>query len=609
MFHVRRHILPVISLVILLALELPLGPRSVASAQTDNQSGLYGSVPTVPRIDSLSVTTLDRSGRVRILGANFGGPQGGSSVLIGGLTAFVSTWSETSITAYVPEGAALGTVPVMVITGAGSSNIASLNITARQPNAQAKWRFQMDAMYAVPRPAIGPDGTVYAVDVSNHLYALSPNGGLIWLVNGAGEKGVDVGADGTIYTGSEDSISAYNPDGTLKWRFIQNPRAMILLGPNVGPDGNIYAVSTEGMGVMSLTPQGQLRCNTFEPYDRGIVDYQEVVFGMNAGSLQNYFVANRHFKGSGANCGTAFAITNDSRLQPVVGPDNTVYVGGMRFSPNGALINSAVFPGPINSVSPADVGSDGRVYVIQNGTTLHVMNADLTARFSANVGSLLTTPRVDPLNRMLILGGADNYGMSGYIQAISVTNGTVLWRLQLQDENGNYNAVRSPARFTRDGSTAYLTTNMFGPNQDIELYSYVYALQLGPGAPTPTVTATASPTPLPTVTTTPKVSPTPLPTQTATTTVSPTPLPGPDTVTISSAEYTLSSRRLVVNARSTNPSAILTAHLTSTGQLIGTLSNLGGGNYRGQFKWSTNPQNITVRSNLGGAATATVILR
>jgi hypothetical protein len=40
--------------------------------------------------------------------------------------------------------------------------------------------------------------------------------------------------------------------------------------------------------------------------------------------------------------------------------------------------------------------------------------------------------------------------------------------------------------------------------------------------------------------------------------------------------------------------------------LIGTLKNEGGGQYRGQFSSSTNPQSITVRSSLGGSATRTV---
>jgi hypothetical protein len=577
-----------------------------SAGNSDGAFQLYGTLTAAPRIGSLSAATLDRSGRLRIFGANFGGTQGNSSVVIGGLTSFVSTWSDTTITAYVPEAASLGAVQVAVVTPVGTSNAASLNVRARQPNGPAKWRFQMDAMYAVPRPVIGPDGTIYAVDVYNHLYALTPTGGLKWLVHGAGEKGVDVGPDGIIYTGTEDNISAYNPNGTLKWRFVQNPRAFILLGPNVGPDGNIYAVATEGMGVFSLTPQGQLRCSTVERYDRPIVDYQEVVFGANGNSLQLYFDANNHFKASRSDCSTVFANSDSSRLQPAVGPDNTVYIGGMRYNPNGTLINSAVFSGPINSVSPADVGSNGIVYVIQNQTLLHVMNPDLTERFSANIGTLLTTPRVDPLNRMLVLGGADNYGMSGYIQATSVQNGALLWRLQLTDENGNYNAVTSAASFTTDGSTAYLTTNMFGPNQDVDPYSYIYALQLGGSSPAPSPTPTTALTQPPKVTVTPTSTRTTLPTPTFTATSTQTSM---DTITVTLAEFRTTSRRLQVTATGSNPNAILKVYVTSSGALIGTLTNNGGGNFSGTFKWSANPLNITVRSNLGGSASVIVTVR
>jgi hypothetical protein len=46
--------------------------------------------------------------------------------------------------------------------------------------------------------------------------------------------------------------------------------------------------------------------------------------------------------------------------------------------------------------------------------------------------------------------------------------------------------------------------------------------------------------------------------------------------------------------------------VTSTNQLIGTLANNGGGKYSGQFTWSVNPQNVTVRSNLGGSKSSAV---
>ncbi|HEU4837288.1 MAG TPA: hypothetical protein VFS90_22850 [Pyrinomonadaceae bacterium] len=64
-----------------------------------------------------------------------------------------------------------------------------------------------------------------------------------------------------------------------------------------------------------------------------------------------------------------------------------------------------------------------------------------------------------------------------------------------------------------------------------------------------------------------------------------------------------------VEATSTSSSATLRVFVTSTGALIGTLSNNGGGQYRGELSSSTNPQNITVRSSLGGVATASVVAK
>jgi len=82
-----------------------------------------------------------------------------------------------------------------------------------------------------------------------------------------------------------------------------------------------------------------------------------------------------------------------------------------------------------------------------------------------------------------------------------------------------------------------------------------------------------------------------------------------DTVAIQRAEYSVSKAKLRVNATSTNSSAVLTCYVTSTNTLIGTLTNKGGGKYLGQFSWPTNPQNITVRSSLGGQATRAVTVR
>jgi hypothetical protein len=77
-------------------------------------------------------------------------------------------------------------------------------------------------------------------------------------------------------------------------------------------------------------------------------------------------------------------------------------------------------------------------------------------------------------------------------------------------------------------------------------------------------------------------------------------------VYIQRAEYAVSNRLLKVEATSTSSNAILTILVESTGQPIGTLQNDGGGRYRGEFSWPSNPQTITVRSSLGGSATRTV---
>ena len=84
---------------------------------------------------------------------------------------------------------------------------------------------------------------------------------------------------------------------------------------------------------------------------------------------------------------------------------------------------------------------------------------------------------------------------------------------------------------------------------------------------------------------------------------------GADTVSITRAEYDTGNRRLRIEATSTRANATLQAFVTSSNQLIGTLSNDGGGRFRGEFSWPVNPQNITVRSNFGGQATRAVTAR
>jgi hypothetical protein len=445
------------------------------------------------QITSLSASTLARSGRLRIFGTGFGTD---GQVLIDGQPAPIADWADNLIVAYIPETARLAAVTVQVTTAGGNSNTVSLTVTTRQSDGRVKWRFQHSGMYTVVRPAVGPDGTVYVVDVGNHLYALSPDGALKWIVRNAGYKGLALGSDGTIYTGSESAIKAYNPNGTLKWTFVQNPMAFVLLGPNVGPDGNIYAVATHGIGIFSLTPAGALRWTQPEAYDRPIVDYQEVVFGPNGPNQQMYFLANHHLKGLRLDGNPVFTLSTTGN-QPATGPDGTVYAtytalgaytpaGTVKWSFTGAINNAATAP---------DVGPDGVVYFVHNLGTLYAVNPNGSQRWSLVTDEIMEDPIVSPSNSMLAMGGIPTYGMSGFFKAVSTSSHNELWRVTLAPENGGNLVPDSRPRFTPDGQTLYITAQILGGDQS-NLYGYVYAINAeGTTPPTPTPGPTNTPVP------------------------------------------------------------------------------------------------------------------
>ena len=440
---------------------------------------------TAPNISSISKSVATRSDRLVITGVNFGAKKGTSRVRVAGLSAPVATWTDGSISAYVPEGAPLGSTALVVVTAQGSSNLVPVQVVARQAVGRIAWRFEMAGMYAVTRPAIGADGTVYSVDISGHLYALTPNCGLKWIFNGAGPKGLSIGPDGTIYTGSEDAIVAVNPNGTVKWRFIEHPRAFILLGPNVGPDGNIYAVGTQGMGVFSLTPAGQLRWSIPESYVRRIVDYQEIVFGPAGSEQQMYFHANNHLKGITLAGTTTFTV-DGTGSQPVVAPDGTVLSGTWTTGAGGVLYGYNPLTGqpkwsfyvsPNNVATAPDIDANGNAYVGWNLAYQYSLRPDGTQRwkFTAPGFGILEDPIVNPAGTLVIAGGQANYGEPGYFQAVSAASGKFLWNqlLGADPASGQPVVPYSRARFSSDGTRAYASAIVLG----IYDHSFLFAVR------------------------------------------------------------------------------------------------------------------------------------
>ncbi len=92
-------------------------------------------------------------------------------------------------------------------------------------------------------------------------------------------------------------------------------------------------------------------------------------------------------------------------------------------------------------------------------------------------------------------------------------------------------------------------------------------------------------------------------TKTTTVTVTPGAPAQTDTVRITKAKW--DRGLLEIQATSTNPNAILKVFSRSGAELL-TLNNNGGGRYSIKRGWVTNPEFITVRSNFGGSASATL---
>jgi len=60
---------------------------------------------------------------------------------------------------------------------------------------------------------------------------------------GCDQTAPSIGGDRTIYFGSNDcyTISALNPDGTLKWSYRKGFGAFMRSAPAIGRDGRLYS--------------------------------------------------------------------------------------------------------------------------------------------------------------------------------------------------------------------------------------------------------------------------------------------------------------------------------------------------------------------------------
>ena len=353
------------------------------------------------------------------------------------------------------------------------------------PEQHFEWRVAMPGSYSLVRPALATDGTVYSVDVNDNLYAVDPDGTVLWTAAEAGSKGVDVGPDGTIYTGNENWIKAFRPDGTLKWTFVQSPRAFVFIDVVVGPDANIYAVASSGMGVFSLADMGdraELRWQTPEAYTRNFVGYTEIEFGptMDGNDQQLYFFANGHTRAvrisDGANVFTLGGGNTIPRVSPV---DGSWHRPATAHAPDGSTIWEFEYPLATGTTEPA-IGTSGGHYAVNSGRVLYAIDANGNERFHSDLGEYLGLPDVDPTETLVLLP-ASGAGTSdpAALLAVDARNGSTAWRMEFPaSETGLDQFVGSHAAFTPDGATAYVMTATLGGG-----HAYLNAVTLDASLP------------------------------------------------------------------------------------------------------------------------------
>lgn len=373
-----------------------------------------------------------------------------------------------------------------------------------QGSGRVRWRFEIPTNFSGKFIGVGADGRIYTTSFDpGTMYALRPDGSLIWTLNlnsASGHWPISFGYDGSIYTGAV-GVTAVNPDGTLRWAFDPPGSDWVVSGPNIGPDGNIYAATTVdrgGLGVFSLDANGNLRWSN--PGDPELFDgppdrLDEIVFG------EGRFFAGINFRRSGPwsssysfdfegnqlwfrQYGSQGGPSSNPRMHP---DGRLIFREGqgrlMAMSQDGTA--DWVVPHPDGAqilVTPA-IGPDGSIYAgDQYGVQLWSANPDGSTRWVhgsvANDYLGWACLGVSPDNGVLIASGWSYVGglNRGWIRGYDPGNGALLWQLDLPEEQGMTQLTRSvrPA-FSASGDTAYLTTWFSGNGVG---HSYLYAIKL-----------------------------------------------------------------------------------------------------------------------------------
>ena len=238
-----------------------------------------------------------------------------------------------------------GSTTVNLIRG-GVTDIGTLTLTQRSPWSKfhadtqntgvgagagvtgiLKWQFKTGGSI-LPSPAIGADGTIYIGSDDDYVYALDGQSGTLkwqFKTGGSVESSPAISADGTIYVGSDDDYvyALDGQSGALKWQFKTG--GSVTSSPAISADGAIYIGSGDDY-VYALDGQSGTLKWQFKTGD--VVYYSCPAIGADGtiyvGSYDNYVYA---LNGRSGALKWKFKTNFYVASSPAIGPDGTIYVG------------------------------------------------------------------------------------------------------------------------------------------------------------------------------------------------------------------------------------------------------------------------------------------
>src|SRR4029079_8477860 len=126
-------------------------------------------------------------------------------------------------------------------------------------------------------------------------------------------------------------------------------------------------------------------------------------------------------------------------------------------------------------------GSDGTVYLGANLDIL-ALNPDLSTKWRHVIrrGAYFGVVAIVNSSNALVVVGVNDVGAPSFVQGIDAATGKLSWQVDLPAENGGFVRAISRARFSSDGSAAYIGMDV---NDSVpEPYTYLYAFDTGAAA-------------------------------------------------------------------------------------------------------------------------------